>query len=70
MFSWLEQTIGALLITLVILDVFLTVLYARSGTGIFSHLMASLVRRVFYLASKPFGQHRGTCCSWQSGILG
>lgn len=34
--QWLKQSLGALIILLVLLDVFLTVLYARAGTGIFS----------------------------------
>ena len=32
--GWLEQTSGFLLLALVLLDVFLTVLYARLGTGL------------------------------------
>lgn len=69
MFGWLEQAIGALLITLVILDVFLTVLYARAGTGIFSHLIASLVWRVFRLVSKPFGRHQGAVLSFCGPVI-
>lgn len=69
MFNWLEQAIGALLITLVILDVFLTVLYARAGTGILSTRVSKLVRRVFYLASKPFGRHRGTVMSFCGPVI-
>jgi hypothetical protein len=69
MFGWLEQAIGALVITLVILDVFLTVLYARAGTGIFSHLIASLVWRVFRLVSKPFGRYQGTVMSFCGPVI-
>ena len=69
MFGWLEQAFGALLITLVLLDVFLTVLYARAGTGIFSKWMASLVWRVFCLVSKPFGRHRGTVLSFCGPVI-
>ncbi len=69
MFGWLEQAIGALLITLVILDVFLTVLYARAGTGVFSNLIASLVWRVFRLVSKPFGRHQGVVLSFCGPVI-
>lgn len=69
MFNWLEQAIGALLITLVILDVFLTVLYARAGTSILSIPVSKLVRRVFYLASKPFGRYRGAVMSFCGPVV-
>ncbi|HEV2800509.1 MAG TPA: hypothetical protein VGW12_08435 [Pyrinomonadaceae bacterium] len=63
MFQWLEQTLGAIVILLVLLDVFLTVLYARAGTGIISDRLARLAWRVFRLVSKPFGRHRGVVLS-------
>src|SRR3954464_15330648 len=40
---WVEPVAGALLMTLVLADVFLTVLYARAGTGIISDRLARLV---------------------------
>jgi hypothetical protein len=40
---WVEPIAGALLMALVLADVFLTVLYARAGTGIISDRMARLV---------------------------
>jgi hypothetical protein len=64
MFDWLEQAAGAFLIALVLLDVFFTVLYARTGTGILSTHVSEIVRRVFRFASKPFGRHRGTVMSF------
>lgn len=48
--------LGVLLIALVMLDVFLTVLYARIGTGIMSHRLACWMWRAFRLTSKPFSR--------------
>src|SRR3954471_17201036 len=49
---------GALLMALVLLDVFLTVLYARIGTGFISHFFACLIWRVFRTVGKPLGPRR------------
>src|SRR4051812_20057057 len=40
---WIEPIAGTLLMALVLADVFLTVLYARAGTGIISDRLARLV---------------------------
>jgi hypothetical protein len=40
---WVETIAGALLMALVLADVFLTVLYARAGTGIISDRLARLI---------------------------
>lgn len=69
MIGWLEQAFGGLLILLIILDVFLTVLYARAGTGILSNLTARLMRRVFLLVSKPFGRHQGAILSFCGPVI-
>lgn len=45
----LEQVLGAALMMTVLLDVFLTVLYARVGTGILSPQLARLTWRLFRL---------------------
>jgi hypothetical protein len=52
----LEQVFGALLMLAVLLDVFLTVLYARVGTGILSHKLARLTWRLFRLI--PAGSYQ------------
>lgn len=45
--GWLEQALCALLMIAVLLDVFLTVHYARSRMGIISFYTARAVWRVF-----------------------
>src|SRR5215213_10040349 len=60
---WIEQGLGVVLIAVVLLDVFLTVLYARVGTGIISHPLACLTWRAFRALSKPFTQSRDTILS-------
>ena len=41
--GWLEQTLGALLMIAVLMDVFLTVLYERNRMGIISFYTARAV---------------------------
>lgn len=53
--GWAEPIAGTLLMTLVLADVFLTVLYARAGTGILS----SRVARLVWLALRWVGSDRG-----------
>lgn len=59
-----EQIAGALVMLIILLDVFLTVLYARMDTGILSQPIARAVWRVFSAASKPFGRRRGAILSF------
>jgi hypothetical protein len=73
MLGWLEQAFGALLVLLVLLDVFLTMLYARIGVGLISGTVARVTWRLFRRLSKPLGQDRAvapravgrpsSCCS-------
>ena len=60
---WIEPVAGTLLMALVLADVFLTVLYARAGTGIISDRLARMVwlalRRV---ASDRNGNHLLSFC--------
>jgi hypothetical protein len=57
-----EQVFGAFLMLAVLLDVFLTVLYARVGTGILSHKLARLTWQLFRLL--PAGRYRPTVLSF------
>jgi len=61
---WLEQIVGALLMLLILLDVFLTVLYARADAGLFSPRIAKLVWWAFKTISKPFERFRGSILSY------
>jgi len=51
---WFEPILGTLLMAMVLADVFLTVLYARAGTGIMSDRLARLV----WLAVRGFASSR------------
>lgn len=62
--DWVEQILGALLMVLILLDVFLTVLYARADAGILSHRVARAVWWVFRTISKPFEHHRALILSF------
>jgi hypothetical protein len=62
--QWFEQICGALLVLLILLDVFLTVLYARANAGIISPRVARLVWWVFKAIAKPFGRVRDSIFSF------
>ena len=59
-----EQAAGALLILFVLIDVFLTVLYARAGTGILSGRLARTLWRLFKHVARLFGRNRGKVLSF------
>ena len=54
MLRWIEQTAGCLVILLVLLDVFLTVLYARIRPGILSYPLGRVTWRSFRGISRLF----------------
>ena len=58
MLQGLEQTLGVLVLVLILLDILLTVLYARMGTGIISHRLTRLIWKGFLRVSKLFGRRR------------
>lgn len=60
----IEQIAGALLFLLGLLDVFLTVLYARAGTGILSRAVTAACWRVMLAVSRFAGRSRGTLLSF------
>jgi len=57
--GWLEQALGVFLVLLVLADVFLTVLYARAGTGIISVRVARVTWAAFRAATGAFGPRGG-----------
>jgi hypothetical protein len=60
----LEQIAGVLLIVLVLLDVFLTVLYARIGAGILSRRLAHAMWAVFHTFARRMHSNPGTLVSF------
>ncbi|HET6934251.1 MAG TPA: two pore domain potassium channel family protein, partial [Candidatus Angelobacter sp.] len=68
-FEYLEPVAGALLMLLFLADVFLTVLYARIGTGIFSVVVARSLWRIFRQLSQPFGPRRGSFLSFCGPVI-
>jgi hypothetical protein len=69
MFGWIELILGFTLILLALVDVFLTVLYARIGTGIISHRLACLTWWLFKTATKPFRRRRDYLLSLTGPVL-
>lgn len=63
----LEQLFGAALMLTVLLDVFLTVLYARVETGILSPKLARLTWRLFRLL--PAGRHQPVVLSFCGPVI-
>lgn len=63
MMGRLEQGLGILLILIILLDVFLTVLYARIGTSIIGFRVERLIWASFVKASKAFGPRQGAVLS-------
>ena len=55
--NWLEPLAGGIVLAITLLDVFLTVLYARAGTGLLAPRLARGVWRVFRGLSG--GRHAG-----------
>jgi len=64
-----EQVAGAVMTVVVLLDVFLTVLYARAGTALFSPFVSRAIWLVFRLVSRPFGRHRGKVLSFCGPVI-
>ena len=65
----LEQALGAAVELLVLLDVFLMVLYAREGVGLFGDNLMRLTWRFFGWASRPFGHRRGVILSFCGPVI-
>ena len=53
----LQQISGILIVLLILLDVFLTVLYARMGSGLISPQLARTVWRVFRVVARSFPRY-------------
>jgi hypothetical protein len=57
--GWLEQVMGVFLVLLMLADVFLTVLYARAGTGIVGIRLARVIWAAFRTAAGALGPRGG-----------
>src|SRR4051812_4836484 len=67
--AFVEQIAGAVLMTVVLLDIFLTVLYARAGTSLFSQAVSRAIWFVFYLVSRRLGRNRGRVLSFCGPLI-
>src|SRR5437764_2524697 len=65
----LEHIAGVLLVLFILADVFLTVLYARIGTGIISDHVAKWTWPLFRSVSKLAGGRRGTVLSFCGPVI-
>jgi len=65
----LEQVVGAGLILLFLADVFLTVLYARAGTGLLAPYWNRAVWASLRAAAKLLGSRRGVLLSFSGPII-
>ena len=65
----LERASGALVMGLVLADIFLTVLYARIGTGLIADRVAHLTWAIFRRAADTFGQKRGAVLSFCGPVI-
>jgi len=63
-FGRLEQVVGAALFAVVLLDVFLTVLYARMGASLLAGRLAKLTWGGVRTASAPLGERQGVVLSF------
>ena len=59
-----EQGIGLLLILIILLDIFLTVLYARIGTSIIGSRVGRVMWKLFVKAANAFGSAKGIVLSF------
>lgn len=69
MMGRLEQGLGILLILIVLLDIFLTVLYARINTSLIASGVARLVWASFVTVSKVFSSRQGAVLSFCGPVI-
>ena len=67
--SLLERASGVLVMGVVLLDVFLTVLYARIGTGLIVERAAHLIWKAFRRAAEAAGTRSGTVLSFCGPVI-
>ena len=67
--AWVKQISGISIVLLILLDVFLTVLYARMGSGLLSPKLARTVWRVFRLVARSFPRHCDRIASFCGPVI-
>lgn len=65
----IEQALGGLIVLTILADIFLTVLYARAGTGIISNRLSRLIWLAFREGSRGFGRRRAAALSLGGPII-
>jgi hypothetical protein len=69
MLRWIELVLGVVIILVILLDVFVTVLYARIATGVLSHYLACWVWRGFRGMTCLVPKHRDRMLSFGGPII-
>jgi hypothetical protein len=67
--EWISYTIGAIIVFVTGIDVFLTVLYARSGTGLISPLLNLYIWLIFRQIARLFSRRKQTILSFCGPII-
>jgi hypothetical protein len=65
----IEQILGAVVTAVTLLDIFLTVLYARAGTGVFSPVVSRWIWLGFRLVSRGLDHNRGKVLSFCGPVI-
>jgi hypothetical protein len=65
----LQQIIGILIVLVILLDVFLTVLYARMGSGLISPQLAQAIWRVFRVVARSFPRYCDRIASFCGPVI-
>jgi hypothetical protein len=65
----LEQVVGAALMLLFLADIFLTVLYARAGTGLLAPYWNRAIWSALRSVAGPLGKRRGTVLSFAAPLI-
>src|SRR4051812_16790048 len=65
----LEQVVGAALMLLFLADIFLTVLYARAGTGLLAPYWNRAIWASLRAAAKLFGKRKGAALSLAGPLI-
>ena len=65
----IEQLVGAALMLLFLADIFLTVLYARAGTGLLAPWWDRAIWASVRIVARPFGRRRGAVLSFAGPLV-